>query len=156
MVKVASFTKDGMPIKEKFWKFWKSVDLEYCFDTPTNWKQYIYPPMDIRFSGWAISLDKSPIHITITGDDHPPRTIHPEISRPDVKEHLEKFGKQVGDRCGFEFKLSFNKVPNGEKKITIQITNDTYSSGPIEFYASGNYSIYWPKLEGFNQNLEGQ
>ena len=153
MVKVASFTKDGRPIKEKFWK---SADLEYCFDYPTNWKQVIYTPSDIHFSGWAISLDKSPINITIFEDNYPSRTIHPEHSRPDVKEHLAKLGKQVDDHCGFEFDLSINEVPKGEKIFTIEITNDTFSSGPIEFIVSRFGSMQWPKLENFTKPLGQQ
>ena len=153
MVKVASFTKDGIPVQENDWK---APNLEYCFDTPTNWCQVLYAPRDIHFSGWAISLDHSPISITISGVDYPSRTLHPENSRPDVKEHLAKFGKQVDDRCGFEFHLPINEVPDGEKTFTIEISNDKYSSGPIEFIVGRFSSMQWPDPENIPKTHLGQ
>ena len=115
---VASFTKDRKPLKPTFIQ---SVDLEYCFDSPTKWKQYIYAPMVIHFSGWAVSLNKSPITITIVGNTYPQRTLSPEIHRPDVKRILNQSGKDVDEYCGFEFKLSFDKPPADEQTYTIEI-----------------------------------
>jgi ubiquinone/menaquinone biosynthesis C-methylase UbiE len=150
---IASFTKDGLPIEKNFQE---APDLEYCFDAPTNWNQVIYSPMDIHFSGWAISLDNSPVTITITGDHPQPRTTHPDIYRPDVKEYMKKLGKQVNDRCGFEFTLSLNEVPDCEKKFKIEITNDKYSSGPNVFFVSPFRSVHWPRLLEKKQNLLSQ
>ena len=147
MHKVASFTKDRKPLKGKSTE---QANLEYCFDLPTKWKQYINPPMDVCFSGWAISLDKSQINIMITEEGCPSQTIQPKVFRPDVKEVLETLGKNVDSRCGFEFSLNFDELTVGEKKFTIEISNDNYSSGPIEF------TVRSPSVKELEETLEEQ
>ncbi|MEP5765016.1 MAG: class I SAM-dependent methyltransferase [Halieaceae bacterium] len=117
--------------------------LEYCFDTPQDWSA-IRKPLRVQFRGWAASHGDGPAQLILTLPDGSNSHHSTDVERPDVVAHFARQGKEVATLCGFDFEVEIPQQRSGPYALSIEVQNDGFSSGPINFVANDFGSVHWP------------
>ena len=116
--------------------------LEFCFDAPGEWT-FIHKPLRVQFSGWAASFDDGPARVLVTDPDGSQAEYRMTLERPDVVAHFANQSKDAPLLCGFAFELEIPAERGTDHVLLLEVINDGFSSGPVEFRARDFVSMHW-------------
>ncbi|MEM0955560.1 MAG: methyltransferase domain-containing protein [Pseudomonadota bacterium] len=116
--------------------------LEFCFDAPRQWT-FIRKPLRVQFRGWAASFDDGPARVLVTAPDGGVAEYAMNAQRPDVVAHFANQNRDLDAGCGFDFELEIPPQRGEDYVLKLEVVNDSFSSGPIEFRACDFVSMHW-------------
>ena len=122
------------------------ASLEYCFDAPRQWT-FIHKPLRVQFRGWAASFADGEPRVTVTDPAGATAEYGMTIPRPDVVSHFANQGKDISLLCGFDFVVDIPQQRGAPYTLALEVHNDGFSSGPVNFVANDFGSMQWPPLE---------